>query len=126
MVTVINPGRLKMDINDTERKELSIIVIEDNPGDFVLVEDFLIEKFQRIRIRQFSDYTAVSNLLKREENTCDVILLDLHLPDRTGLELIENMLAISSKIPIIIFQITRLKRMTLKLFGVFYHFFIQN
>ena len=83
-------------------KGLSIIVVEDNPGDFVLVEDFLMEKFTPISIKQFSDFKSVSNYLSGEQNKCDLILLDLHLPDMRGMELVENMMNLSSKIPILI------------------------
>lgn len=29
---------------------IKVLIIEDNPGDFVLVEDFLLEKFDSIKI----------------------------------------------------------------------------
>lgn len=83
-------------------KGLSIIVVEDNPGDFILVEDFLIEKFTPISIKQFSDFKSISDYLLGEEIKCDLILLDLHLPDMRGMELVENVINVSSKIPIII------------------------
>ena len=91
-----------MKTNVTVASGLSIIVIEDNKGDYVLIEDYLIEKFQAITIKQFTDYNSVSNYLQNEDNNCDLILLDLNLHDIGGLALINSMLAISSKIPIII------------------------
>ena len=91
-----------MKTNVTVASGLSIIVIEDNKGDYVLIEDYLIEKFQAITIKQFTDYNSVSNYLQNEDNNCDLIFLDLNFQDIGGLALINSMLAISSKIPIII------------------------
>lgn len=89
--------------NDTSIKNaLSIIVIEDNPGDYILIEDYLIEMFTNVEIEQFVNYKSASASLQNEDFTCDLILLDLHLPDMGGIELIKNMLEISSQIPIII------------------------
>jgi len=91
-----------METNPTVRKALSIIVIEDNIGDFLLIEDYLIEKFQTIAIKQFTDYKSVSAYLEADEHNSDLILLDLSLPDLNGLALIQNIFAQSSGIPIII------------------------
>ncbi len=89
--------------NDLNKKSaLSIIVVEDNPGDYILIEDYLIEMFRNVTIKQFANYKSASSFLKSEDCNCDLILLDLHLPDMGGIELIKNMIALSSQIPIII------------------------
>jgi DNA-binding NtrC family response regulator len=84
------------------KDRLSIIVVEDNQGDYVLIEDYLIEGFKAITIEQYTNYKAVTECLQGEHFKCDLILLDLHLPDMSELELIRNMIVHSSKIPIII------------------------
>jgi hypothetical protein len=33
------------------------VLIEDNLGDFVLIEDYLLEKFKQINIVHYTDYT---------------------------------------------------------------------
>jgi FixJ family two-component response regulator len=81
---------------------LSIIVVEDNPGDFILIEDNLIEMFTNVLIKQYPNFKSAANFLKSEDCKCDLILLDLHLPDMGGIELIKNMIALSCKTPIII------------------------
>ncbi len=85
-----------------EKNGLSIIVIEDNLGDYVLIEDFLMEKFKAITIKQYYSYESVCENLKEKEFKCDLILLDLHLPDKSGLALLQNMISQFSHIPIII------------------------
>lgn len=91
-----------MDNNANLNKGLSIIVVEDNDGDFVLIEDYLYEQIKSITIEHYVNYKSVSAYLQCEDCKCDLILLDLHLPDMHGLELIKNMITLSSKVPIII------------------------
>lgn len=91
-----------MEKQNTDSKGFTIVVIEDNPGDYILIEDHLIEKFQPITIKQFTDFESASHYLTLETCNCDLILLDLHLPDMHGIDLIKSILAISSKNPIIV------------------------
>lgn len=80
---------------------LKILVIEDNPGDFILVEDYLLEKFDAIKI---SSSTSFENAKTHFSPKCDadVILLDLVLPDLHGDILVENIQKICAGIPIIV------------------------
>jgi len=78
-----------------------IVVIEDNFGDFILFEDFLIEKFDKSNIRHFTNFTNAANYLK-ESNIVSVVLLDLHLPDLSGMDLVNSVLLLCKNIPVII------------------------
>lgn len=88
--------------NKSQPTKLHVTIIEDNPGDYLLFEDFLLEKFQLIEIKQFINFESASNFFNNYESKCDLILLDLNLPDLNGIELINKMLALNSKVPIII------------------------
>lgn len=80
---------------------LYILIIEDNPGDFVLLEDYLIEKFRTITIEHCKNYDdAVTVLNSKKEFS--VILLDLTLPGISGLNLVKNIISLSDHIPVII------------------------
>jgi len=80
---------------------LSILIIEDNPGDFVLLEDHLLEKFNAIRI--FQEECFDSAILKiQSAQKLDIILLDLMLPYLQGEALVEKIQMYSGDIPIII------------------------
>jgi PAS domain S-box-containing protein len=67
-----------------------------------LIEDFLLDKFQGIDIHHCIDGETAVDYLHNNEVSTSLILLDLHLPDMSGLELIEKILFHSSRIPVIV------------------------
>lgn len=83
-------------------EKLSVLIVEDNQGDFVLIEDYLLEKFNYITIVHCPDYASSLNYLKNSKEKLSLILLDLNLPDMKGLELINNIMANNFLVPIII------------------------
>jgi len=84
-----------------DKKYFNFLVVEDNPGDFTLVEDFLREEFPNPTIIHAANFKLAAQILQSEENVFDLILLDLTLPDSSGQSLITEMLQIAS-CPIII------------------------
>ena len=73
-------------------EKLNVLIIEDNLGDFVLIEDYLLEKFKLISIKHCSDFESGIDYLSNSKEKISVILLDLNLPEIRGLELINNIL----------------------------------
>lgn len=101
MAAINNTCQMKEEQN--MYKNMSVVVIEDNDGDFVLIEDFLIEAFNTVQITRcesFSDFEK----MKQIENKInfDLILLDLHLPDLSGWELVQKIVSEKIHVPIII------------------------
>lgn len=84
-----------------DNKEYRILIIEDNQGDYILVEDFLYEQIAAPVITHVKTYKCASEILKSHCNF-DVVLLDLSLPDKTGELLIKDIIACSNNIPIIV------------------------
>jgi PAS domain S-box-containing protein len=63
---------------------LNILVIEDNPGDFALVSEYLLEAFENANIFHAVDIqSAISSI---SQTVFDILLLDLTLPDGMGLD----------------------------------------
>ena len=83
-------------------EQLSVLIIEDNLGDFILIEDYLLEKFKDITIKHCSDYASGIDCLNRAKENISLILLDLNLPDMGGLDLINNISAHNFQVPIIV------------------------
>ncbi|HTD42467.1 MAG TPA: response regulator [Mucilaginibacter sp.] len=86
----------------SDKGDYAILVIEDNPGDYTLVEEFLTEQIEEPIISNARNYYEAKKILSAGENLFDIILLDLSLPDKTGIPLIQEIVAISSDIPIIV------------------------
>src|SRR5690606_2663671 len=80
---------------------LSILVIEDNPGDFLLIDDYLLEKFSAIKVVHIKTFKSLITDLKSFESI-DVVLLDLTLPDLKGEMLVEKIQEYIDNAPIII------------------------
>lgn len=81
---------------------LSVLVIENNMGDFILIEDYLNEKFTHISIVHKTNYKQAEEYLRLHVDTCDLILLDLGLPDKNGIDLVKDIFKINNKLPTII------------------------
>lgn len=79
---------------------MNILVVEDNEGDFFLVQEYLEVNF--------ADVVITHNTLLEEanisllNNAYDIILLDLSLPDSTGKASIENVINLSNGAPVIV------------------------
>jgi len=72
---------------------LRILIIEDNPGDRLLIEDYLLEEADRVEV------VHVGTLAKARERLLnghgfDAVLLDLALPDAMGEPLVVEVLAL--------------------------------
>lgn len=87
---------------EKDKNRYKILVIEDNPGDFALIEDFLEEQIFSPEIVQAKNFKEGRFLLVEEKLAVSVILLDLSLPDKSGENLIMEIVALSAGIPIIV------------------------
>jgi len=86
----------------SNKGEHSILVIEDNPGDYALVEEFLLEQIETPIISGARNYQEAKETLSSGNNLFDIILLDLSLPDKTGIPLIQQIVAMSLNTPVIV------------------------
>jgi PAS domain S-box-containing protein len=87
------------EVQDSAEK-LKVLVIEDNRGDFVLIQDHLEEKFDPIEITHFPNFSQSKDYLENLNTEVSLILLDLNLPDISGIDLVKKALAYN--IPIVI------------------------
>ncbi|MBA3682994.1 MAG: PAS domain S-box protein [Bacteroidetes bacterium] len=81
-------------------RSFSILIIEDNPGDFVLIEDYLRDQVLNPNIKNTTTFKDTKELLEKGE-IFDIIFLDLTLPDATGKQLVSELLEIAGDTPII-------------------------
>lgn len=85
-----------------DKDHFSILVIEDNPGDFALVEEFLLEQIEAPRISHVRSFKEAKTRLTDTGAAFNVILLDLSLPDKTGSDLISEVISISNNVSVIV------------------------
>nr|WP_315156333.1 PAS domain S-box protein [uncultured Flavobacterium sp.] len=85
-----------------DNKTYQIVVVEDNPGDYTLIQDYLEEKFLSPKILWAKNYKEAKAIGTDKTIKSDLILLDLSLPDKNGEELINEIALLYHGIPIIV------------------------
>ena len=85
-----------------DNKKYQIVVVEDNPGDYTLIEDYLGEKFLSPKIYWAKNYKEAKAIVTDKSIKSDLVLLDLSLPDKSGEELITEMSECCHDIPLIV------------------------
>jgi signal transduction histidine kinase len=82
--------------------DYTILVVEDNLGDFTLIEDFIMERINFPVIDHASSFREAETLLLAAENDYNIVLLDLSLPDKNGENLIQEIIALCKNIPVVV------------------------
>ncbi|MEI8074016.1 MAG: response regulator [Bacteroidota bacterium] len=79
---------------------LNILLVEDNDGDYLLVEEYLNEVFPNVII----EHSWLLSEAKKSitQNKFDIILLDLTLPDSNGIESIKEIIELVEGTPVIV------------------------
>lgn len=85
-----------------DKKSYSILVIEDNPGDYSLIEDYLKEGIDAPQIEHAKNFKEAKLFLGQTKHSFDIIFLDLTLPDKDGESLISEMVSLCGDCPIIV------------------------
>lgn len=83
-------------------KEYTILLIEDNAGDRLLIEDYLEDNLSRLNLINKESFQDALSTLEDPTFQLDVILLDLSLPDKTGEELLISIINRAKNTPIIV------------------------
>lgn len=79
-----------------------ILVVEDNPGDTLLVTEYLEETILAPEVTEATSYKEAKAALLDHSKPFDIVLLDLTLPDKEGESLLTEMVPIARNAPIII------------------------
>ena len=86
----------------TQRSTVRVLLVEDNPADARLVEILLSEAGSSADFEVAHSERFVEALQRLEEATFEVILLDLSLPDSSGLETVSRMRAAAPRTPMVV------------------------
>ncbi len=82
-------------------KKHQILIVEDNPGDFLLIEDYLQEELASSLIHHATTFAQAKDILSRNVSI-DIIFLDLSLPDASGESLVNEMMKLSGSVPVVV------------------------
>lgn len=80
----------------------NILVIEDNLGDYVIIEEYLSEYLLNLQIIHAEDFQIGSGFLTNNENHFDLVFLDLSLPDKSGEELVREITKLTEGVPVVV------------------------
>ena len=81
---------------------VTILLVEDNPGDARLVREMLDEGGGRYAITHVETVGAATGFLAANSTVPDVVLLDLSLPDETGLGTLRRILALRHRAGVVV------------------------
>lgn len=81
-------------------KKYKILVVEDNPGDFLLVSDYLEEEIAAPQLFHAELFAEAKEIVK--QSAIDITLLDLTLPDMQGEQLLREMMRLTPNTSVII------------------------
>jgi len=81
----------------------NLLIIEDNPGDFILLEQYLKRtRLPVVNIIHAERMAQVPELIKK--NKFDIALLDLTLPDSKGVDSVISLDHLLPQVPIVVFS----------------------
>ena len=78
----------------------TVLLIEDDPGDALLIKEMLEQ--QGCKARLATAERLSEGLTFMQHNNCDVVLLDLNLPDSSGLSTMTRLMDTAPNTPIIV------------------------
>ncbi len=84
----------------SENSSITILLIEDDAGDAFLIEEMVEQQRCRARIVTVARLSEGIDYL--QSNECDVVLLDMNLPDSTGLSTMTRLLEVAPATPTIV------------------------
>jgi serine phosphatase RsbU (regulator of sigma subunit) len=79
----------------------TLLLVEDDAGDYVLVEELLADSGIRASLRWARSLAEAKDMLRRDRLP-DCVLLDLHLSDAHGLEVVSALLAAAPAVPVVV------------------------
>jgi signal transduction histidine kinase/DNA-binding NarL/FixJ family response regulator len=94
------PNETEFKETPLEEKTVRILLVEDNPGDVVIMKELLRKAGIDYSMRHVS--TLRETLMVCLEESFDIILLDLGLPDSVGAETLKKILVFNTGMPVVV------------------------
>lgn len=97
LVNFISISSMKKDT-----KFYHILVIEDNLGDFVILEEYLSEHLINTKTIHAESFLEAKKVFDQPHDPFDIIFLDLSLPDKSGEELVLEIVQRAEDCPVVV------------------------
>lgn len=81
---------------------MNILIIEDNDGDYLIIEELLADIITASKTVRAISYTLAIEMLTLKNYSFDIVLLDLTLPDAKGAVLVSSIVNFAKDIPVIV------------------------
>lgn len=82
-------------------KNLHVLIVEDNPGDFLLIQEYIAEEIAGTTIYHATSFLETKQKLQ-DALHIDAILLDLTIEDKSGAELVKEVVDLAGTIPVLV------------------------
>lgn len=82
------------------KNELKILLVEDNEGDYLLVEEYLREVFPSVFVEH--SWRLSEAKISLDQIKFDIVLFDLTLPDSNGKESVKEILELAKGAPVVV------------------------
>jgi PAS domain S-box-containing protein len=83
-----------------EEEELEILVVEDNEGDALLIQEYIKDEFPNTKLAHAWNLAEAEQHLR--DNHYDLVFLDVSLPDSSGKDSIIRVVDLASTTPVIV------------------------
>jgi PAS domain S-box-containing protein len=83
-----------------EEEELKILIVEDNEGDALLIQEYIKEVFTNVQLSHAWNLAEAENCLNN--NQYNLIFLDVSLPDSSGKDSIIRVVELANTTPVIV------------------------
>lgn len=84
-----------------EKEQINVLLVEDNADDAILVREFLAQN-DRVRFTIEWAQLLEEGIERLQAGRFDIVLLDLGLPDISGLDTLGNLYFFSADVPIVV------------------------
>jgi PAS domain S-box-containing protein len=87
---------------DKDKRPLDILIIEDNIGDFILIDDFIDEHFLQAKLTHVRNFRQARAAFAHRSRAFDVVMLDLTLPDAAGERMVYEAMNLAGTAPLVL------------------------
>ena len=84
-----------------DERPYNILIIEDNLGDYFLIEEYLAENILAPNLQRTETFQASKKIMADSTAKFDIVFLDLSLPDISGEQLIVEVLELAGGTPVV-------------------------